>query len=82
MRVANIVGARPNLMKVAPIIAEMRRFRDIEPLLIHTGQHYNNNMSEVFFKELGIPQPNYNLGVGSGTHCGRQRRLCLRWRRC
>jgi len=68
MKIVNIVGARPNLMKIAPLIAEMQRFSDIEPVLVHTGQHYDDNMSEVFFKELGIPQPDYNLGVGPGTH--------------
>src|SRR6266566_8377265 len=68
MRIINIVGARPNLMKIAPIVAEMRRFPDLEPTLVHTGQHYDASMSGVFFEELGIPEPDYNLGVGSGTH--------------
>jgi len=68
MRIVNVVGARPNLMKIAPIIAEMHRFPDIEPVLVHTGQHYDDNMSEVFFRDLDISQPDYNLGVGSGTH--------------
>ena len=68
MRIANVVGARPNLMKIAPIMAEMRRFPDLEPVLIHTGQHYDDVMSDVFFRELGIPTPDHNLGVGSGTH--------------
>ena len=68
LKIANVVGARPNLIKIAPVITEMGRFTDIEPMLIHTGQHYDDTMSEVFFKELDIPTPNYNLGVGSGTH--------------
>lgn len=68
LKVANIVGARPNLMKIAPIIREMRRFPQVEPVLVHTGQHYDDNMSDVFFRELGIPVPGYNLEVGSGTH--------------
>jgi len=68
LKIANVVGARPNLIKIAPVISEMGRFTDIEPMLIHTGQHYDETMSEVFFRELGIPTPNYNLGVGSGTH--------------
>jgi len=55
-------------MKIAPIMAEMRCFPDMESVLVHTGQHYDDNMSEVFFRELGIPQPDYNLGVRSGTH--------------
>ncbi len=68
MRIVNVVGARPNLMKIAPLISEMRRFPDVKPLLVHTGQHYDENMSRVFLKELGIPQPHHNLGIGSGTH--------------
>jgi UDP-N-acetylglucosamine 2-epimerase (non-hydrolysing) len=68
MKIVSVVGARPNLMKIAPIMEEMHRLPDIEPVLIHTGQHYDDNMSEVFFQELGIPQPDYNLEVGSGSH--------------
>ena len=64
----NIVGARPNFMKIAPLMAEMRRFPDIEPLLIHTGQHYDSNMSGRFFEDLDIPTPDYNLEIGSGSH--------------
>ena len=67
-RIMNIVGARPNLMKVAPLVAEMRRHRELEPVLVHTGQHYDYSMSQVFFDQLNIPQPDYNLEVGSGTH--------------
>ena len=55
-------------MKIAPIVAEMRQSPGLEPFLIHTGQHYDESMSEVFFRELGIPAPDYNLGIGSGTH--------------
>lgn len=68
MKVVNVVGARPNLIKIAPLMAEMRRFPDIEPVLVHTGQHYDDNMSRVFFEELDIPLPDYDLGVGSGSH--------------
>lgn len=68
VKIVNVVGARPNLMKIAPLMAEMRCFPEIDPVLVHTGQHYDDNMSEVFFQELGIPQPEYNLGIGSGTH--------------
>ena len=56
------------MIKIAPLVTEMRRFPDLEPVLIHTGQHYDDVMSEVFFQELDIPKPDYNLGVGSGTH--------------
>jgi UDP-N-acetylglucosamine 2-epimerase (non-hydrolysing) len=68
MRIVNIVGARPNLMKVAPLAHEMKRHAEIEPLIVHTGQHYDANMSKIFFEDLGIPRPDYNLGVGSASH--------------
>ena len=67
-RVINIVGARPNLPKIAPLIREMQRHPEIEPLLVHTGQHYDENLSNIFFRQMGIPEPHINLGVGSGTH--------------
>ena len=68
LRIMNIVGARPNMMKVAPLLAEMRRHPEIDPVLVHTGQHYDYGMSEVFFDQLQVPQPDYNLEVGSGAH--------------
>jgi UDP-N-acetylglucosamine 2-epimerase (non-hydrolysing) len=64
----NIVGARPNLPKIAPLIRAMQRHPEIEPLLVHTGQHYDENLSNIFFRQMGIPPPDINLGVGSGTH--------------
>jgi UDP-N-acetylglucosamine 2-epimerase (non-hydrolysing) len=67
MKVFNAAGARPNFMKIAPIIEAMRR-AGIDQRLIHTGQHYDEGMSEVFFRELGIPSPDAHLGAGSGTH--------------
>jgi UDP-N-acetylglucosamine 2-epimerase (non-hydrolysing) len=67
-KIINIVGARPNLPKIAPLIREMRRHPEIEPFLIHTGQHYDENLSKIFFRQMGIPEPHKNLGVGSGTH--------------
>lgn len=68
MKIINIVGARPNFMKIAPIMEEYKKHPDIEPMLVHTGQHYDRAMSELFFEELGIPKPDINLGVGSGSH--------------
>jgi UDP-N-acetylglucosamine 2-epimerase (non-hydrolysing) len=67
VKIINIVGARPNFIKIAPIMAAYRA-TDVEPLLVHTGQHYDQRMSELFFHELGIPEPDINLGVGSGSH--------------
>lgn len=63
----NIVGARPNLVKMAPLIRAMQRVPQFDPVLVHTGQHYDYLMSQVFFEQLGIPEPNYNLEVGAGT---------------
>ncbi len=69
LKVLLIVGARPNFMKVAPIYAEMkRRPVEFEPLIVHTGQHYDAAMSDAFFDDLGMPKPAVYLGVGSGTH--------------
>jgi UDP-N-acetylglucosamine 2-epimerase (non-hydrolysing) len=68
MRIVNIVGARPNFMKIAPLLDEMRSRPGIEPLLVHTGQHYDARMSDQFLEQLGIPEPDLHLGVGSGSH--------------
>lgn len=62
-----VVGARPNFMKIAPLHAELQR-RGREVLLLHTGQHYDDNMSKVFFDDLGMPKPDIYLGIGSGSH--------------
>ncbi len=69
LKVINVVGARPNFMKVAPIVEAMkRRGREFTPLVVHTGQHYDAQMSGAFFHDLGLPEPDMHLGVGSGTH--------------
>jgi len=68
LKIVNIVGARPNLMKIAPLMAAYQKTDAIEPLLVHTGQHYDANMSDLFFRQLGIPEPDLNLEVGSGSH--------------
>lgn len=68
LRIINVVGARPNFMKIAPIIDEMRKHAAIQPYLLHTGQHYDHAMSDLFFNHLGLPKPDAYLGVGSGGH--------------
>ena len=69
MRILHVVGARPNFMKIAPIMRELAsRPEGVTQMLVHTGQHYDANMSQVFFDELELPRPDVNLGVGSGTH--------------
>src|SRR6266571_4678563 len=68
MKILNVVGTRPNLVKIAPLIAEMARQPEIRPILVHTGQHYREAMSDQFFSELGIRQPDFDLGVRSGSH--------------
>jgi UDP-N-acetylglucosamine 2-epimerase (non-hydrolysing) len=68
MRILNVVGARPNLVKIGPLLREMRRHSEIEPILVHTGQHYDEKLSDVFFRQMGIPEPDVNLEVGSGSH--------------
>jgi UDP-N-acetylglucosamine 2-epimerase (non-hydrolysing) len=68
LRIMIIVGARPNMMKIAPLLAELRLHKEIDPVLVHTGQHYDYNMSQVFFDQLHLPHPDYNLEVGSAKH--------------
>lgn len=68
IKVANVVGARPNFMKIAPIYERMKASSVIEAQLVHTGQHYDHAMSDLFFKNLGLPEPDHYLGVGSGGH--------------
>jgi UDP-N-acetylglucosamine 2-epimerase (non-hydrolysing) len=68
LKIINIVGARPNLPKIAPLIREMRSRPEIEPILVHTGQHYDDALSDIFFREMGIPAPDVNLEVGSSSH--------------
>src|SRR5215475_9863733 len=68
LKILNVVGARPNLPKIAPLLREMQRHPEIEPILVHTGQHYDEKLSDIFFKQMGIPAPHVNLEVGSGSH--------------
>lgn len=68
MRALVVAGARPNFVKISPLLRAFRRYRDVETLLVHTGQHYSKAMSAVFFRDLEIPLPDVNLEVGSGSH--------------
>jgi len=63
-----VAGARPNFVKIAPLFEGFKKYKTIKPILVHTGQHYDFEMSQVFFRELKIPKPDYNLNVGSGSH--------------
>jgi UDP-N-acetylglucosamine 2-epimerase (non-hydrolysing) len=67
-KILSVVGARPNFMKIAPLEREFRAFPDFEHISVHTGQHYDKEMSEVFFEQLGLAAPVRDLGVGSGGH--------------
>jgi UDP-GlcNAc3NAcA epimerase len=66
MKVVTVVGARPQFIKAAPVSRELPK--QYTEVLVHTGQHYDDVMSEIFFRELEIPEPDYNLAIGSGTH--------------
>jgi len=68
MKIVSIIGARPQFIKAATVSRVIRTGLEINEILLHTGQHYDLNMSDIFFRELDIPEPNYNLGVGSGSH--------------
>jgi UDP-N-acetylglucosamine 2-epimerase (non-hydrolysing) len=80
MKFVLVAGARPNFMKIAPIMEAFRERQNssnFEVLLVHTGQHYDQKMSDDFFDDLGIPQPDINLGVGSGTHAQQTARIMM-----
>jgi UDP-N-acetylglucosamine 2-epimerase (non-hydrolysing) len=68
MKILCIAGARPNFMKIGPLMEAFGRTPEIDPVLVHTGQHYDEKMSDLFFRQLGIPEPAFNLGVGGGSH--------------
>ncbi len=78
MKIVSIIGARPQFIKAATVTREIGKHDDVEEILVHTGQHYDKNMSDVFFEELQIPQPKYNLEVGSGTHGAQTAKMLMK----
>ncbi len=78
IRLLSVVGARPNFMKIAPIVAELKKHPAIEHCLVHSGQHYDELLSGNFFADLGLPQPDVNLQVGSGSHAAQTAEIMKR----
>jgi UDP-N-acetylglucosamine 2-epimerase (non-hydrolysing) len=81
MNILHVVGARPNFMKLAPVLTALGK-RNVRQRVVHTGQHYDVNMSDAIFRELRIPQPDVNLGVGSGTHAEQTGQVLIGMERC
>lgn len=79
MHILHVIGARPNFMKVAPVMGALSAYAAVHQTLVHTGQHYDVNMSDVFFQQLGLPEPDANLGVGSGSHAEQTAQVMLRF---
>jgi UDP-N-acetylglucosamine 2-epimerase (non-hydrolysing) len=77
LNIFNVVGARPNFMKIAPIYREMKKITKFNTHLIHTGQHYDEKMSKMFFEDLELPEPDIYLGVGSGTHAQQTAKIMI-----
>ena len=74
-----VAGARPNFMKLAPVLRAVLKRNELEPRIVHTGQHYDHGMNDVFFEELGIPEPHVHLDVGSGSHGAQTARILERY---
>src|SRR5690606_41509546 len=79
MKLLHVVGARPNFLTVAPVMAALAKQPGITQVLLHTGQHYDRNMSDIFFRELSIPLPDINLEVGSGSHAQQTAQIISRF---
>jgi len=80
MKIILVAGARPNFMKVAPIWNQLVKNPDLfDPILVHTGQHYDDQMSQIFFRELNLPKPHYQLNVGSGSHAYQTAQIMIRF---
>ena len=79
MHILHVVGARPNFMKAAPVLAALAGCKGVRQTLIHTGQHYDANMSDIFFQQLEMPAPDMDLGVGSGSHARQTSEIITRF---
>ena len=79
LKTINVCGARPNFVKIAPLMRAYRNHDEIEPVLVHTGQHYDSTMSDLFFRQLNIPEPDINLGVGSASHAAQTAEIMKRF---
>lgn len=79
MKIISIVGARPNFMKIAPLLQEFKKYSNINSIFIHTGQHYDKKMSDLFFNELQIPEPDIFFGVGSDTHAKQVAKIMMKF---
>jgi len=79
LKVVNVCGARPNFMKIAPLMRAYRAHDNLEPMLVHTGQHYDEKLSALFFGELQIPEPDLNLEVGSASHAAQTAQIMIRF---
>jgi len=78
IKIVNVVGTRPNFMKIAPLMRAYKQYNDsINPVLVHTGQHYDKTMSKTFFEQLDIPRPDINLGVGSSSHAEQTAKIMM-----
>ena len=79
MKIMHVIGARPNFMKAAPVLNALSKRQWILQSVVHTGQHYDTNMSDVFFEQLDLPRPDINLGVGSGSHATQTAEVMIRF---
>ena len=79
MKIILVAGARPNFIKMCPLVNALKKSGEFELVIVHTGQHYDEEMSEIFFDQLSIPKPDYNLGVGGGTHARQTAEIMIRF---
>jgi UDP-N-acetylglucosamine 2-epimerase (non-hydrolysing) len=79
MKIVNVVGARPNFIKIAPLVKEMSNYPEIDKLLLHTGQHYDYKMSQAFFEDLELPKPDVYFGVGGGSHATQTAQIMVKF---